>query len=63
MNKSSTKNTLIHISKIPKETKAITHTPLLVEIRCGSLSFVFNEGYRQESDDGEVVSFNEFQGA
>jgi transposase-like protein len=55
-NTNAPKTTLVHIPKVQKETKINFHAPLLVEMRCGSLSFVFNEGYSQESVEATLVS-------
>lgn len=56
LNTNSPKTSLVHIHKIQKETKISSFSPLLVEMRCGSLSFVFNEGYSQESIEATLVS-------
>ncbi|MFA7127501.1 MAG: hypothetical protein WC182_08150 [Bacilli bacterium] len=53
---SSSKPTLVHIPKVQKETRVNSHAPLLVEMRCGSLSFVFNEGYNQDSVEATLVA-------
>jgi transposase-like protein len=54
--KSSPKTTLVHIPKVQIEPKILTSSPLLVEMRCGGLSFVFNEGYSQESIEATLLS-------
>jgi transposase-like protein len=51
--KSPSKKALVHIPKIQKMSSA---TPLLVEMRYGGLSFVFNEGYSQESLEVTLLS-------
>ena len=56
LNTAIPKTSLVHIPKIQKETKISSVSPLLVEMRCGSLSFVFNEGYSQESVEATLVS-------
>ncbi|MDD4220543.1 MAG: hypothetical protein PHR10_10230 [Sphaerochaetaceae bacterium] len=53
---SSSKTTLVHIPKVQKATRVNSHAPLLVEMRCGSLSFVFNEGYNQDSVEATLVA-------
>lgn len=53
--KNSPVSSLIHIPKIAKNHQNLS-SPLLVEMRCGSLSFVFNEGYSQESIEATLVS-------
>ncbi len=45
----------MHIPKIA-ETQQMRTSPLLVEMRCGPLSFVFNEGYSQESIEATLLS-------
>jgi transposase-like protein len=54
-NTNSPKRSLVHIPKIT-ETQQMRTSPLLVEMRCGSLSFVFNEGYTQESIEATLLS-------
>ena len=44
---------LVHIPKIQRIKST---TSLLVEMRCGSLSFVFNDGYSKESIEATLVS-------
>jgi len=46
LHKRPSKTTLVPIPKTPKKSST---TPVMVEMRCGSLSFVFNEGYSEAS--------------
>ena len=54
--KSSSKTSIICIPKIQEKAKTHSHVPLLVEMRCGSVSFVFNEGYSQDSIEATLLS-------
>ena len=51
--KRPSKRTLVPIPKTPKKSST---TPVMVEMRCGSLSFVFNEGYSEASVEAIVRS-------
>ncbi len=53
--KSSPKTSLVHIPKIAEKQQMRT-SALLVEMRCGGVSFVFNEGYSQESIEATLRS-------
>jgi len=66
VNKSNThspKTSLVHIPKVRKETTIDSVSPLLVEMSCGFLSFVFDEGYSQESIEATLLSFQFRAGA
>ena len=54
--KSSSKTSIIRIPRIQEKAKTHSHVPLLVEMRCGPVSFVFNEGYSQDSIEATLLS-------
>jgi transposase-like protein len=54
--KGSPKTSMVHIPKIREVSNAHSHIPLLVEMRCGPVSFVFNEGYSQDSIEATLLS-------
>lgn len=54
--KSPSKTSMVRIPKIREVPNANPHIPSLVEMRCGPVSFVFNEGYSQDSIEATLIS-------
>ena len=54
--KSSFKTAMVRIPKIREVPNANPHIPSLVEMRCGPVSFVFNEGYSQDLIEATLLS-------
>ena len=54
--KGSSKTAIVHIPKNREVTRTHSQVSPLVEMRCGSVSFVFNEGHSQGSIEAALLS-------